>query len=238
MRTFSFSVLGFFFALSVLVFSANRLVAQQLTPNQEDNMKADEFSRILKDEWSYLKDATDEYLASIAKKSEFETTNEFGERAARLKSAFVNKVNSHIKEKKLDKRVFGILFKVSLVSYNADLQQFRIASSETVEAPYDIPTLRCIVPLNSYVVLADSVNRGFRSSALRIRFPAAYRWKISRDEAKAAKEDEPNLYFRIRFVLDLSQEDMAKQAKFKMIPTQIAMISLSSKKVYWTEDIK
>ncbi len=139
---------------------------------------------------------------------------------------------------KFDRRVFGVLFKASLVSYDADLQQYLIRSSESVAAPYDIPSLHCIVPPNPFVVLADSVNRGFRTSALRVKFPPKYRWSVPRDEARMAKGEEPNAYFQVRFVLDLRQEDMVKQAKLRIIPTQISMLSLTSHKIYWSQDIK
>lgn len=238
MRKPFFSILQLLYVLLILGATGQRVVAQQQLPSPDDNMKTDDFTRILKDEWSFLKDATDEYLASTSKKSEFETTNEFGERVAKLKAAYVNKIDNHIKEKKIDKRVFSVLFKGSLVSYNADSQQYLIAGSETVEAPYDIPSVRCIVPPNPYVILTDSVNRGFRTSALRIRFSPGYRWNISRDDAKMAKADEPNIYFQVRFVLDLRQEDMVKEAKMKMIPTKISMVSRASHRIYWTADIK
>jgi hypothetical protein len=238
MRKPHFCLIPLVFAFLILAFPQCLLIAQQPADTQDDYMKGEDFTRILKDEWSYLKDETDAYLAATAKKSEFETTKEFGERVARLKAAYINKINSHIAEKKFDRRVFGVLFKTSLVSYNADLQQYLIASSESIEAPYDIPTLHCTVPRNPYVVLTDSVNRGFRTSALRIKFPPKYRWNAPRDEAKMAKGDEANVYFLVRFVLDLRQEGIVKRASMKMIPTQISMISLPSHKIYWSTEIK
>ncbi|HEY6952084.1 MAG TPA: DUF4852 domain-containing protein [Bacteroidota bacterium] len=238
MRRLFFSILQAMCTLLIVAASGQLLVAQQQLPNPDDFMKPDDFSRILKDEWGFLKDATDDFLASTSKKTEFETTNEFGERVAKLKAAYINKIENHIKEKKFDKRVFGVVVKASLDSYNADTQQYLIAASETIEAPYDIPSVRCVVPPNPYVILTDSVNRGFRTSALRVRFSPGYRWSVSRDEAKMAKADEPNIYFQVRFVLDVRQEDMVKQAKMKMIPTHISMVSLTSHKVYWETDIK
>jgi hypothetical protein len=240
MRKLSLAILAFFFGLMVLTVSES-LNARQQPPNPDENMKAEDFTKILKDEWTYLKEATDEYLASVSKKTEFETSKEYADRTARLKSAYVVRINAHIKEKKLDKRAFGVLFKAALPStpgYNADLQQYVIASSGSVEAPYDIPTLHCIVPKNPYVFLMDSVNRGFRTSALRIHFPSTYRWKVARDDARMAKAEESNIYFRVRFVVDMSQEDMVKQAKLKMIPQLITMINVANQKIYWSEDLK
>lgn len=226
--------------LAVLISGSweKQLRAQQQLSNPDDYMKGEDFTRILKDEWGYLRDATDGYLGSIDKKSEFETSKEYGDRIAKAKAAFVAKINAHIQEKKFDKRVFGVLFKASLVSYNADLQQYIISSSESIEAPYDIPTLHCIVPRNSFVALTDSVNRGFRTSALRIKFPSNYRWSVARDEAKIAKGEEPNIFFQIRFVLDLRQEDMVKQARLRIMPTQISMLNPTSHKIYWSTEIK
>ncbi len=238
MRKFFSLVLGFIFAIVLVQLAGDDARAQRQLGNPDENMKGEDFTRILKEEWSYLKDATDGYLASTAKKTEFETSTEFSNRVAALKAALVNKINAHIVEKKFDRRVFGVLFKASLINYDADKQEYRIGSSESVEAPYDIPTLHCVVPKNPYVVLTDSVNRGFRSSAIRVRFPAKYRWKVSRDDARMAKGEEASIYFEVRFILDLHQEDMVREAKFRMIPTKITMENINSKKVYWTEDFK
>lgn len=237
MRTYFSLICGFILFFSVAGLFGGRAQAQQL-PNPDENMKGEDFTRILKDEWSYLKEATDEFLASTGTRSEFETSQEFAKRAAALKAALVNKVNAHIVEKKFDKRVFGVLYKASLKKFDADRQEYLIGSSESVEAPYDIPTLHCLVPSNPYVVLADSVNRGFRSSALRVRFPSAYRWKVSRDDARMAKNEESAIYFVVRFILDLRQEDMVREARMRIIPTKISMENIGSKKVYWTENIK
>lgn len=238
MRKLSVSALGLFLAFLAPGVVLGQVDAQQPPLNPDEYMKGEDFTRILKDEWSYLKDATDDYLASTKSKSEFETSKEYADRIARTKAALTAKINAHIQEKKYDKRVFGVLFKASLVSYDADLQQYLITCDESVEAPYDIPTVQCVVPKNPFVVLSDSVNRGFRTSALRVKIPKNYRWSVARDEAKAAKGDETNIYYQVRFVLDLRQEDMAKQAKLRIIPTQISMLNLSSHKVYWSLEIK
>lgn len=238
MRKFFSSIIGLIIAFSVPGFMGGQLRAQQQLANPDDNMKGEDFTRILKDEWSFLKDETEGFLASTAKKSEFETTQEFAKRVAGLKSALVNKVNAHIAEKKFDRRVFVLLFKASLSKYDADRQEYIIGSSESVEAPYNIPALHCIVPSNPYVLLADSVNRGFRTSALRIRFAPAYRWKVPRDEARIAKGEESGIYFMVRIILDLHQEDMVREARMRIIPTKISMENIGSKKVYWSENIK
>ncbi len=227
-----------FLACLVPAIVGYNLYAQQPATNPDDFMKGEDFTRILKDEWSYLKDATDEVLASIDKKSEFETTKEYNERVARTKAAFIDKINKHLEEKKFDKRVFGVLFKASLTSYDADKQQYLIRSTESVEAPYDIPTLSCAVPKNTFVILTDSINRGFRTSALRIKFPPSYRWSVPVGDAKAAKNEEADIYFQVRFVLDLRQDDFKKKATMKIIPTQIAMLNLTTHKIYWSQDIK
>lgn len=213
-------------------------VESQQPINPDEYMKGEDFTKILKDEWSYLKDEIDEYIKATKSKSEFETSKQYADRIARTKAALVAKINSHIQEKKYDKRVFGVLFKATLVSYDADKQQYLIACESTVEAPYDIPTVECVVPKNQFVVLTDSVNRGFRTSALRIRIPHNYRWSVPAEEAKAARNDEANIYYQVRFVLDFHQEDMAKRATIRIIPTQISMLNIASHKVYWIVDMR
>ncbi len=238
MRKIVLPAIGLFLACLVPSWSGGPLYAQEPTMNPDDYMKGEDFTRILKDEWSYLKDATDEVLSATSKKSEFETTKEYEERVARLKATYIDKINKHLQEKKLDKRVFGVLFKASLVSYNADKQQYLIRSAESVEAPYNIPTLFCTIPKNPFVILTDSVHRGFRTSAIQIRFPKDYRWGVSREDARGAKNDEASIYFQVRFVLGFRQDDFKKKATMRIIPIQIAMLNPNSHKVYWSQDIK
>ena len=229
------------FVASVVFLMPHTLLCQndaQQSLNPDENMKGEDFTKILKDEWSYLKDQVDEYMTATKDKSEFETSKEYADRIARTKAALVAKINTHIQEKKYDKRVFGVLFKATLVSYDADKQQYLITSSASVEAPYDIPTLKCVVPKNQFVVLTDSVNRGFRTSALRVRIPNNYRWSVPIDEARAANSEEANIYYQVRFVLDLHQEDMTKQATIRIIPTQVSMLNVESHRIYWVVDLR
>ena len=58
------------------------------------------------------------------------------------------------------------------------------------------------------------------------------------EEAKAARNDEANIYYQVRFVLDFHQEDMAKRATIRIIPTQISMLNIASHKVYWIVDMR
>lgn len=237
MRKHILTAIGVFLAILINGISTTRMYAQQ-SVNPDEYMKAEDFTQILKDEWTYIKDATDEYLNSVASKSEFETSREYADRLARAKAAYVAKINDHIKEKKYDKRIFGVLFKATLVSYDADQQQYLITCPESVEAPYDIPTLQCILPRNPFVALTDSVNRGFRTSAIRLKIPLNYRWSVSRDEAKGAKANEANIYYQVWFVLDIHQDSIVKQAKMQIIPKRLDMIDLATHKVFWTVDIK
>ena len=62
-------VTGFLFAIVVGSTTGSEAQAQQQFDNPDENMKGDDFTRILKDEWSYLKDATDTFLATSAKKT-------------------------------------------------------------------------------------------------------------------------------------------------------------------------
>jgi hypothetical protein len=53
-----------------------------------------------------------------------------------------------------------------------------------------------------------------------------------------AKNEESGIYFVVRFILDLRQEDMVREARMRIIPTKISMENIGAKKVYWTENIK
>ena len=200
---------------------------------KEEILMPEELTRILKEEWQYLKDETDAYLKTVEKKGEFETKAEFNDRVERLRQTFVSKVNSHIAEKKFDKRVFAVLFKADFVSYSPDTGRYIINAGTFVEAPYNTPSVICSVPPNNYVALADSIRMGYRSSALYLKFRPNFKWTTGREAARAAKSDEANIFFRVNLVLDLSQAGIKSQANIKIIPKEIAMVNKQNQQKLW-----
>lgn len=211
-----------------------QLSAQQPAPAPaEEVLTPEELTRILKEEWQFLKEETDAFLANTNQRAEFETKAEFDERVARQKQIYLSKVNSHIAEKKFDKRKFAVLFKAVLVTYQPDSQRYSISSGSLVEAPYNAPTIRCSVSPNAYLGLSDSIHSGYRTSQLYLKFRPNFKWKTGRENAQLAKSEEANVYFKVNFVLDLTQAEMKKEANLKIVPKEISLINRQNQQKLW-----
>jgi hypothetical protein len=219
--------------------ATNILIAQtQQAVYQDEDTPPESFTIMLKDEWAYLRDAVAQLKNETENKGEFETTREFQTRVARSHDSLQNKLIAHLKDTKLDRRVFGLWFKAELGSYNADAEAYYVKCATTIEAPYSIPSVDCLIPSNPYVDLADSIRGGYRTSSIFMKFNPAFEWKIGRNEAQVAKDNQANIYFKIHFVVSLTQEGSAIHGQLKIIPKDIALINRSNNFVYWKEDIR
>ncbi|MFH0988456.1 MAG: hypothetical protein V1799_00380 [bacterium] len=221
-----------------LVFPLFLFGQTQTVIQPDDNMAPADFNLILKDAWSFLKDITDTLHTSTAKKSEFETTPEFEKRILETRKEYLKKITDYVKDKKLDQRVFGILLKASLQSFNADAKVYKLTCLNTIEAPYNIPILQSTVTDNPYVGIADSIRKGYRASSIYLKFNPTFNWPIERDAARTAKGDEASIYFKVRFVVDLNQKDATRQARLSIIPKQILLINQRTNTTYWQQTIR
>jgi hypothetical protein len=102
-----------------------------------------------------------------------------------------------------------------------------------VEAPYNAPTIKCSVSPNAYLGLSDSVRNGYRTSQLYLKFRPNFKWKTGRENAQLAKSGEGSMYFRVSFVLDLTQAEMKKQANLKIVPKEISLINQNNQQKFW-----
>ncbi len=225
-----------FFLSAVLLLTVTPAAAQQSFA--EDNLEPAQFTEILKESWSFLKEQTDAYLASISQKGEFETTPEFEARVLRERQLYNIKINSYIREQKLDSRTFGVLLKATPHTYNADKQVYMVKCSVQVEAPYTIPALLTYVPSNNFLRVQDTIVGGYRTSMLALRFNQGFRWEVERPVAMEAKEGEADLFFRIRVRIDISQPNMKDQALIRIVPTEIMLTNTRKGTVYWREEIR
>lgn len=232
-RTYRFMILGFTLVTATLALEIHLNAQQPQDAPKEEILMPEDMTRILKEEWQYLKDETDAYLKTVEKKAEFETKAEYDDRVGRLRQTFVSKVNSHIAEKKFDKRVFAVLLKANLDSYSPDTGKYTITVRSFVEAPYNTPTIKCTVPPNNYVGLADSIRQGYRSSALYLKFLPNFKWTTGRDAARIAKSDEANIFFRVSMVVDLNQAGIKNQANIKIIPKEISLVNRQNQQKLW-----
>jgi hypothetical protein len=213
------------------------LQAQTPQPPTEDNLTADEFSSILKEAWVFLNDETDSLLKRIEKKGEFETSSEFERRVADMRQRYVASTQRFQREKKFHERVFGVLLKASLGSYDADKGVYLVGCDTSIQAPYNIPTLKTVVPRNPYVGLADTITGGYRVSVIYLKFRPAFRWQVPRDAARIAKVEEGELFFKIRFRVNAGQETFRKEAYLTIIPAHIMLLDRKTNTVHWEQKL-
>ncbi|RPI06565.1 MAG: hypothetical protein EHM64_02480 [Ignavibacteriae bacterium] len=219
------------------IFSAGALAQVQQAVYQDEDTPPESFTILLKDEWSFLNEAVTQLKNETENKGEFETTEEFQTRITRSRDLLQNKLNTHLKETKLDRRVFGLWYKATLVSYNADAEIYSVKCATIIEAPYNIPTVDCLIPPNPYVDLSDSIRGGYRTSSIFLKFHPDFEWKVGRSEAQAAKGVEANLYFKVHFMVDLLQAGTALHGQLKIIAKDIALMNKSNNYVYWKSAI-
>jgi hypothetical protein len=225
------------FSLLVLLTTAAQLAQAQQPAFQDDDLTPELFSLILKDEWTYLREATDQLIKETGNRDEFETTPEFHSRAAKARQTFLDKLNTHIKDAKLERRVFGVWLKATLVQYDADAGVYSVQSPARVEAPYEIPTTGCVIPDNPYVGLSDSIQGGYRQSRIYLKFDPDFKWTVVRNEAMKAKSSESAMYFKVHFTLNLMLENSQNRGLLKIIPNDMVLMNQSNKFIYLKQNI-
>jgi hypothetical protein len=229
-------ILAFVFLPSLLLSQATQPPPTTALP--EDNLSAAEFTTILKEAWTFLKDANDNFTKSIGEKTEFETTAEFEKRTIEARKQYLTKINKFVKDKKFDQRVIGVLLKANLVQYNADDQVYEVSCPNVIEAPYNLPTISTEIPSNTYVALADSIKKAYRTSSIYLKFFPYFRWQVARDIAQSAKNGEADIFFKVRFKLDLDQASVKKGARFVVVPKQVLVCNQKSNAVYWEQTLR
>lgn len=212
--------------------------ATPATPLPEDNLSPAEFTVILKEAWTFLKDETDSYAKLVGKKTEFETTAEFEKRSIDARQQYLTKITKFIKDKKLDQRVIGVVLKAGLDQYDADNQIYSITCPSIIDAPYNLPAVSTEVPPNNYVVLSDSIRKGYRTSSIRLKFNPYFKWQVGRDIAKAARNDEATVFFKVRFKIDMAQGETRKGSRFVIVPRQIMLFNQKTNTVYWEQALR
>ena len=228
-------------AIASLLFTfPSSLAQEQQKPSSasEEVMMPEQYTEFLKQVWSTLKNEMEAYQTSIAKRDEFETSAEFERRLVDAKRQYLSKVMKYSRDQKLDQRVFSVLFKVSLGQYDADKQMYTLSSPTVVDAPYNIPSVQCVIRNNPYVALADSIRKGYRTSSMYVRLPKGNKWQVSRDLAREAKAEDENLYFRVNVMVDIEKPDVKDQAILELVPKELALYNNKTNKVYWAVPIR
>ena len=226
------------FVLGTTGLLASTSPAQEQAKDSTDVMMPEQFTETLKQVWTMLKNEMDTYLESIRAKDEFETGPEFERRVTDSRRQYIAKVLKYSRDQKLDQREFSVLFKANLGVYDADKEMYPLSSPTVVDAPYNIPTVQCVIRNNPYVALADSVRKGYRTSSLFVNLPKGNKWQVSRDLARAAKVDEDQIYFRVKMTIEIEKADVKKQAILELVPTQFALINNKTNQVFWAVPIR
>ncbi len=144
-----------------------------------------------------------------------------------------------MKDKKFEQRVIGVLLKAKLDKYDADNQIYSVSCPVEIEAPYNLPSVSTEVPANNYVVLSDSIKKGYRTSSIRLKFNPYFRWQVARDIARATKNDEANVTFKVRFKIELAgQGEPGKGARFVVLPKQIMLVNQKTNTIYWEQSLR
>jgi hypothetical protein len=227
----------------LLVLFPSLLLSQSTTPTQatplpEDSLSPGEFTAIMKEAWSYVKDQYDGYSKSVGQKTEFETTAEFEKRTVDARRQFLMKIKQYITDKKFEQRVMGVLLPSSLDRYDADNQIYTVTCPTVIEAPYNLPSIATELQANPYVALADSIRKAYRTTSIYLKFDPSFRWQVARDAAHAAKDDQASIFFKIRFKLDLTQGDGRKGARFLIVPKQIIFYNQKTSAIYWEQTFR
>jgi len=131
-----------------------------------------------------------------------------------------------------------VLLKASLDQYDADDQIYSVTCPTFIEAPYNLPSIATEIQPNAYVALADSIRKGYRTSSVYLNFNPSFRWQVNREIAQAAKNDQGNIVFKVRFKLDLTQGDGRKGARFLIVPKQIVFYNQKTNAVYWEQTLR
>jgi hypothetical protein len=244
MRTLLRNVIGHAALLLTLVLTPSLLSSQQTQapsamPLPEDNLPPAEFTVIMKEAWTFLKDETDAYTKTVGKKAEFETTAEFEKRSIEARQQYLAKLTKYVKDKKFDQRVIGVLLKAKLDKYDADNQIYSVSCPVDIEAPYNLPSVSTEVPVNNYVGLADSIKKGYRTSSIRMKFNPYFRWQVARDIAKATKDAESDVTFKVRFKIEMmGQSESVKGARFVVVPKQVILMNQKTNAIYWDQTLR
>lgn len=134
--------------------------------------------------------------------------------------------------------MIGVVLKANLKQYDADDQVYNVSCPLVIEAPYNIPAVTTEITQNAYVGLADSIRMGYRTSSIYLKFSPYFRWQVGHDIARAAKEDEANIFFRIRFKIDMNQGESRKGSRFAVLPKQVMLFNQKTNTVYWEQTIR
>jgi len=228
-------VLISFFVLcgGLTLLAQNRLDA----PEMEQTLSPEEFSDVVKSVWDVVKKGVDDYQDATLTRSEFETAAEFDARLQRRHEELDATITTFAESKKIAQRVFATTMPVRLIKYNADIQTYSVTTATRILVPPSAPGIVTTCPQNTYVSLVESNTSGYKFAHLVLNMKPEYTWHVDKATARAAKNNETYVAFKVWFRLDLSKATVGNQARFTIVPIKIALINKGDNITYWSDDI-
>ncbi|HLP18589.1 MAG TPA: hypothetical protein VK470_20185 [Bacteroidota bacterium] len=202
-----------------------------------ESLTTEQYADVVKSVWDELKKASDEYGAQMKSKNEFETSQEFQSRTERDRTTYWSRIAKFNTDEKLSERTFPVLMNVQLLKYDADKQTYSIRSSSSVIVPPTGERVAVTCASNPYVFIRESKRKGYKYAHVVMNTDPVFIWHVNPDIARAAKQAESSVQFKVWFKLDISQPLSNKTSKLTMVPVKIALVNTSNNTVYWTDTI-
>jgi hypothetical protein len=184
-----------------------------------------------------MKKGADEYQEQTTTRTEFETATDFEARLQQRRSDIATRIHTYVESKKLANRLFAVWLSAKLVHYNADTQTYSVTSSTEISVPPSTEDVMMTCPPNQYVSLVETTRRGYKFAHLLLKTKPEYSWHVDVKTARAAKDDESNVYFKVWFRFDPSQAFVGTAGQLTLVPVKIALVNKRDNTTYWSDDI-
>ncbi len=202
-----------------------------------ESLTNEQFADVVKSVWDELKKASDEYTNAMKSKNEFETTQEFQARIRNERDTFWKTIVKFNDDNKIGEHIFPVLLKVDLRAYDADKQTYTIQSPTSITVPPSGERVAVTCVPNPYVLIRESKKRGYKYAHIVANTDPEFIWHVNNDLARAAKGSEQNIFFKVWFKFDITQQLVGGSAHLSIIPVKISLINTGDKTSYWTDTI-
>lgn len=206
-------------------------------PEKEQTLQAEDFSDVVKSVWDIVKKGADDYHDELHSRNEFETATDFDARLQQRHNDIAAKIQAFAESKKISERLFAVWLPARLVKYNPDTQTYTISTSTQIQVPPRSEDVATLCPQNQYISLVEKSREGYRFANLSLSAKPEYTWHVDKQTAQGAKADEPNVFFKVWFRIDISQAFVGTTGEIMIIPIKIALVNKGSNVTYWSDDI-
>lgn len=202
-----------------------------------ESLSGEQFADIVKSVWDALKKSSDGYANAMKSKNDFETTQEFQARMQREREIFREAIVKYSDANSIGTRTFPVLMNVELRTYDADKQTYGMRSSSSVIVPPSGERVEVTCAANPYVLIRSSNKRGYKFAHVVMNTNPEFIWHVNNDMARAAKDSERNIFFKVWFRFDIAQTSAGTSGRLLIVPEKIALINTANNTTYWTDTI-